>query len=162
GGDYTEINPATINWLKISMKEFNTYRFRQVPGKLNALGKVKFMFQNPCQIYLHDSIESEIFNVYKRDFSHGCIRLGEPIQLTNYLLNKEQGWSPEKVATILDDEQTKVVMLPEPINIYLTYFTAWVDDNDWVQFRNDIYHLDKLSPYAIYLPPKSEDNSTTD
>jgi murein L,D-transpeptidase YcbB/YkuD len=145
--NYQEIDPSVIDWNKMSNKEFLRYRFRQAPGTDNALGKVKFMFQNSCDIYLHDSNKQEVFDLYRRDFSHGCIRIAEPMNLANYILGTQKGWSEDDVIDKLDSKQTKIVNLPKPINLYIVYFTTWVDENDWVNFRNDVYKLDNLSGY---------------
>ena len=151
-GNYVEINPDKINWSKLTPKEFNSYRYRQDPGTDNSLGKVKFMFANPCQIYLHDTNESQVFEIYRRDFSHGCIRVGEPQTLANYILTKEDGWNKKKVSRTFKTGENKTITLTNPLNLYLVYFTAWDSNDDWVQFRNDIYKLDKPKKYPVYLP----------
>jgi len=160
-------NPEQINWKNMTEKEFNRYRFRQDPGKDNSLGKVKFLFANPCQIYLHDTNESEVFDIYKRDFSHGCIRVGEPRKLSYYILTQQDGWSKRRINSFYKDGKSQSVALATPINLYLTYFTSWVSDDDWTQFRTDIYKLDKPAKYKVYLPKKaksddSDDNSSED
>lgn len=164
-GNFTVVpNPEAINWKNMSEKEFNRYRFRQDPGKDNSLGKVKFLFPNPCQIYLHDTNESEVFDVYKRDFSHGCIRVGEPRKLSYYILTQQDGWSKRRINSFYKDGKSQSVGLSTPINLYLTYFTSWVSDDDWTQFRPDIYKLDKLAKYKVYLPEKqkSDDDDSSD
>ncbi len=154
-GNFTVVpNPETINWKNMSEKEFNRYRFRQDPGKDNSLGKVKFLFPNPCQIYLHDTNESEVFDVYKRDFSHGCIRVGEPRKLSYYILTQQEGWNKRRINSFYKDGKSQSVGLSTPINLYITYFTSWVSDDDWAQFRPDIYKLDKTAKYKVYLPEK--------
>jgi len=162
--DYKVINPDSINWNKMTEREMNKYRFQQLPGEGNALGRVKFMFQNACQMYLHDSNESELFDVYKRDFSHGCVRVSEPVNLTNYILGVEKGLSSDEVSDMLDKDRNKTISFPNPINIYFVYFTAWVDNNDWVQFRNDVYHFDNLANYSVYLtkkPPETKSEASS-
>lgn len=167
GNDYTVVKGATkLNWSKFTTKEFNSYRYRQAPGVLNALGKVKFLFPNQCEIYLHDSNESEVFDIYRRDFSHGCIRVGEPKKLTSYVLGLEKNWSDDKIDSEWNSkEDNRAIAMPKPLNLYIVYFTSWVSSDDWVQFRRDIYGLDKLSPYAVYLPPaakKTDDEKKSD
>ncbi len=154
GNDWKEIDGTKINWSKLTSRQFNSYRYRQAPGELNALGKVKFIFPNQCGIYLHDSNESEVFDIYRRDFSHGCIRVGEPFKLTDYVLNADKGWSQDKVTSEWDKTgDSRTINLTKPVRLYIVYFTAWVSADDWVQFRSDIYNFDKLSPYSVYLPP---------
>lgn len=154
---YDQVNTDNINWNKVSDAEFANYRFVQTPGTFNALGKVKFMFENPCMIYLHDTFESEIFSVYKRDFSHGCIRVGDPMTLMYYILKHQKNLSEDEVNKLIQENTNKVISLPEPINLYLLYLTAYVDERDNLQFRPDIYNLDKLKKYPLYLPKDSEE-----
>lgn len=154
---YEQVNVDNINWNNVSDKEFSSYKFVQIPSDLNALGKVKFMFENPCMIYLHDTFESEIFSVYKRDFSHGCIRVGDPMSLMYYILKRQKDLSEKEVNKLLEENTNKVIALPEPINLYLIYLTAYVDEKDNLQFRPDIYNLDKLKKYPLYIPKEDEE-----
>ena len=153
-GNYVEIKANKINWTQLTEKEFNSFRYRQDPGIDNSLGKVKFMFANPCQIYLHDTNESEVFDIYRRDFSHGCIRVSQPRTLADYILTEESNWDLDKVAATFKQEQSKSINLTKPLNIYIVYFTSWVSNDDWVQFRYDIYNYDKESKYPVYLPKR--------
>src|SRR3990167_8471906 len=95
-GGFSMVNPNKINWESMTLRQFHAYQFRQRPGTNNVLGKVKFIFQNPCQIYLHDSIEPDVFDASERGVSHGCIRMGKPMLLTNYIFNTEGGWSKDR------------------------------------------------------------------
>lgn len=139
---YKVINADNIDWAKIDPSEFSKYKFRQAPSEMNSLGKVKFIFNNPCQIYLHAALNPEVFDLYKRDFSHGCIRVSEPFNLAYYLLNNEKSYTEDKVKYMFEKEFNKTILLAQPINIYLVYFTTWVDDQGILQFRDDIYKLD--------------------
>ncbi len=159
GSDYVKVNEPekNIDWAHLTDAQFNQYRYRQIPGDGNALGKVKFLFANKCGIYLHDSNETEVFDVYRRDFSHGCIRVAEPQKLTNFFLDGQKGWDNDKVDTYWNSESSTVgVNLSKQIDLYIVYFTSWVDDDNYVQFRRDIYNYDKLSNYSVYLPTKEE------
>jgi murein L,D-transpeptidase YcbB/YkuD len=138
------INPSNINWNQY--KNSLPYTFRQKPGKNNALGKVKFMFPNNYQIYLHDTPAKNLFNSNKRAFSHGCIRVENPMKLANYLLRNNIAWNPQKVNEILHTNQETSIRINPTVAVYIAYFTAWVDNNGQLNFRNDLYHLDeKLS-----------------
>ena len=162
GGQYTVIDPKGLNFPKMSRKEFNSYRYRQSPGEQNALGKVKFIFPNNCGIYLHDSNERDLFDIYQRDFSHGCIRVSQPLNLTTYVLNSQRQWSASKVNDMFQNDVNKTVPLVKPFNVYITYLTAWVSDDDFVQFRNDIYGFDKkvnMWNYASFMPKKAKAES---
>ena len=139
----------------MTAKEFNSYRYRQSPGEQNALGKVKFIFPNSCGIYLHDSNERDLFDIYQRDFSHGCIRVSQPLNLTTYVLNSQKQWSASKVNDMFQNDVNKTVQLVKPFNVYITYFTAFVSDDDFVEFRTDIYGFDKridIANYQAFMP----------
>ena len=142
-GTRREINPDTVNWTQVSEKNFN-YRFRQRPGSKNVLGRVKFIFPNPFDVYLHDTSSPELFAKFVRSFSHGCMRVEKPIELAEFLMRDDPEWTRENILSAINKRSEKTVWLPEPIPLHIAYLTAWVDENDSVQFRNDIYGLDKV------------------
>ena len=138
------INPDNINWNQY--KNSVPYTFRQKPGKNNALGKMKFLFPNNYHIYLHDTPAKYLFNSKKRAFSHGCIRVENPLKLANYLLRNNATWNPQKVDEILRTDNEVGIRINPTVPVYIAYFTAWVDSNGQLNFRNDLYKLDaKLS-----------------
>jgi len=116
---------------------------RQLPGPGNALGKVKFLFPNSHNIYFHDTPAKSLFNLRRRAFSHGCIRLAEPARLAEYLLRDVPGWTPARIEQAMNAGKEQAVNLPTPVTVAITYFTAWVDNNGDVHFREDIYGHDK-------------------
>lgn len=138
------INPDHINWHRY--KNNVPYTFRQKPGKNNALGKIKFMFPNNYHIYLHDTPAKHLFSSNKRAFSHGCIRVENPLKFANYLLRNNAAWNPQRVNEILRTNQQTGIRINPTVPVYITYFTAWVDHKEQLNFRNDLYKLDeKLS-----------------
>ncbi len=142
------INSASINWNKYSRIP---YEVRQKPGNDNSLGKMKFLFPNSYSIYLHDTPAKELFDRNKRDFSHGCIRVENPKKLAMYLLKNDKIWSLENVDKVLETSiETAISILPN-IPVYITYFTAWVDINGNLNFRNDIYNLDDDLAKEIFI-----------
>lgn len=116
---------------------------RQKPGGNNALGRVKFIFPNNYSIYFHDTPAKSLFSREKRAFSHGCIRLEEPARLADYLLQNKPGWTTEKISEAMYSGEEKWVTLDNPVPVFITYFTAWVDQNNLLHFRDDIYGHDK-------------------
>jgi murein L,D-transpeptidase YcbB/YkuD len=116
---------------------------RQRPGGGNALGKVKFLFPNSFNIYLHDTPSKSLFSRDKRAFSHGCIRVSDPEGLANYVLRKQPEWTPGKINMAMNAGEEKQVRVKDPIPVIITYYTAWVDDKGRVNFREDIYGHDK-------------------
>lgn len=115
----------------------------QQAGPENALGKIKFIFPNPNDQYLHDTPYKSLFAHSVRTYSHGCVRVQHPEILAGYLLNAD--WDlPVKPAQLPRSRQLdKVIYLPAPVDIKMGYFTAWVDEMGILQFRPDIYKLDQ-------------------
>jgi murein L,D-transpeptidase YcbB/YkuD len=116
---------------------------RQKPGGANALGKVKFIFPNSYSIYFHDTPSKSLFSKEKRAFSHGCIRLAEPKKLAAYLLRNQPDWTDQKIEAAMNSKNEKWVALKEPVPVFISYFTAWVDNDGLLNFREDIYGHDK-------------------
>lgn len=115
---------------------------RQKPGGKNALGKVKFLFPNSFNIYFHDTPAKDLFNRTKRAFSHGCIRLSEPKKMAEYLLRNDATWTSDKIDEAMNSGKEKFVKLKDPIPVFITYYTAWVDEAGQMNFREDIYGHD--------------------
>ena len=143
-----ELIPESIDWSQITKRNF-TYRFRQDPSNSNALGRVKFMFPNKFSIYLHDTPSRNLFNMTKRTFSSGCIRIEKPIQLADYLLRDHPKWNLEKLIAAVNSKKNKTIRLSHPINIHILYWTAWVDNDGIVNFREDIYGRDRRLNIAL-------------
>jgi murein L,D-transpeptidase YcbB/YkuD len=118
-------------------------KIRQLPGPDNALGRVKFLFPNSFNIYFHDTNAKGLFNKDKRAFSHGCIRLEEPEKMAQYVLRKQPEWTPERMEEAMNSGTEKYVKVKDPIPVFITYYTAWVDDAGQLNFREDIYDHDK-------------------
>ncbi|HEX3035941.1 MAG TPA: L,D-transpeptidase family protein [Thermodesulfobacteriota bacterium] len=147
-GSAAEIDPKLVDWSKITEQNFK-YKLRQQPGPLNPLGQIKFMFPNPFNVYLHDTPFQHYFRRTKRIFSHGCIRVEKPIELAEYVLQQDPRWTREKIRATMKKGITQNVNLSEPVPVYLLYFTAWVDEDGTVQFRDDIYERDKALDEAL-------------
>ena len=131
-----KIDPTTIDWQRYAGKEDLPYRLIQGAGEHNALGKIKFTFPNKDHVYLHDTPNKDVFNLLKRNLSHGCIRLQQPMALLNYLfeqkrLNKQQ--SIEK--HLIDGGTTRHYALKKSLPLYITRINVWVDENGLLNFR---------------------------
>ena len=146
-----EIDPATVDWGRLSASEF-PYRLRQEPGPSNALGRVKFMFPNRFNVYLHDTPGRGIFDRAERAFSSGCIRVEKPIELALHLIG-DQGWTPEAIRTVVDRRVERTVTLRTPIPVHLLYWTAWADADGTLHFRRDVYERDPALGAALDRPP---------
>ncbi|MBE0436329.1 MAG: L,D-transpeptidase family protein [Methylomicrobium sp.] len=141
GANRTEINPLSVNWRQVDPNNF-PFRLVQKPGPKNAMGKVKFMFPNPHNVYLHDTPETSLFNRADRTFSSGCIRVGKPFALANLVLENNSRMTPDAIREAFDQSDQKTVTLLNPIPVHILYWTAWVDSAGVVQFRRDIYGRD--------------------
>lgn len=130
------------NYLDNHNMEWNEGRIRQKPGPNNALGQVKFLFPNSHSIYLHDSPAKSLFRETNRAFSHGCIRLAEPEKLATYLLRHDTSWTKDKIENAMTSKKELYVTLKKPEPVFIAYFTAWVDKDGKLNFRNDIYERD--------------------
>lgn len=126
----------------VTREDFNKpvfpYLLQQRGGPINALGKMKFMMPNPYAIYLHDTQAKKHFTLNDRAYSHGCIRLSEPATLARLLLEGD-GKQSSIVDNALRSAKTKRVRLRKPVPTHLVYLTTWVDENDVIQYRNDMY-----------------------
>jgi len=140
GPDSKEVDAGSVDWNSITAENF-PYRLRQDPGRLNALGQMKFMFPNRYDVYLHDTPSRQLFEETQRDFSHGCIRIEKPTDLAVYLMKKSK-WNQEAIERALDEGTERSIYLPRPIPIHLLYFTAWADEDGTIQFREDINGVD--------------------
>ena len=152
GPDAREIDPRTVDWSAVTPDGF-PFWLRQDPGPRNALGRVKFMFLNKFNVYLHDTPAGRLFDETQRDFSHGCIRIEQPIALAVYLLRQDPRWNREAIVSTLDSAVDLTVPLPEPMPIHLLYWTAWADEDGTIQFRRDIHGRDIPLWTALHAPP---------
>jgi murein L,D-transpeptidase YcbB/YkuD len=161
-----------ISQAEINLNDFSNenipYSIIQDPGPGNALGKIKFMFDNPFGIYLHDTPSRRPFSYNNRAVSHGCVRVEKPLPLAEYLLNKNSKWNinylkieiGSKVNNnkVIEDYRKKRnelrknasiglttdIKLDNYIPLFIDYYTAWVDENGLVNFRDDVYNHDKI------------------
>jgi murein L,D-transpeptidase YcbB/YkuD len=125
------------------------WRVRQRAGGGNSLGRVKFMFPNRFNVYLHDTPADHLFARAVRDFSHGCVRVERPEELAAWVLRGDPDWSPERFARAIGSGRTSSVNLPEPLPVHLVYWTAWVDPDGRVRFRDDVYAVDEALEAAL-------------
>jgi L,D-transpeptidase YcbB len=138
------------NYLARNNMEVVNGNYRQKPGKNNALGKMKFLFPNHYNIYLHDTPSKSLFGATNRAFSHGCIRVENPKKLVLFLLRKETDWNEQKVDNILKTDNETIIKVKPNVPVYIAYFTAWVDNTGQLNFRNDLYHLDEKLSKEIF------------
>lgn len=147
GPDKIELDPAEIDWYRLDNNAALPFVLRQDPGKHNSLGQLKFMFKNPWQIYLHDSPHKSLFNQPARAYSSGCIRVADPVSLANFSLLGHQ--AHDTVIERIESERNQGVVLKQPLNIFVAYFTVSFQDND-VFFLQDVYLRDERMMKRLY------------
>jgi murein L,D-transpeptidase YcbB/YkuD len=135
--------------------------FRQKPGPGNALGLIKFLFPNNYDVYMHGTPETQLFTRSRRDYSHGCIRVQDPVALAQWVLSEDPEWTREHILAATKDQYPEKkkqkkkkalpgepdeplqVKLPTPIPVLILYATAYVEENGDIGFFDDIYGYDK-------------------
>ncbi|MCC6737285.1 MAG: L,D-transpeptidase family protein [Bauldia sp.] len=129
------VDPYSVNWYAVTAGQVS---IRQRPGPSNALGQIKFMFPNSHNVYLHDTPSKSLFQRDARAFSHGCVRVMNPMDFAEALLRYEESVSRQSLEAMFGPTERQV-NLNHPINVHLTYFTAVFDDAGNLQFKPDIY-----------------------
>ena len=142
------------NYLARQHMEWNGKSVRQKPGPWNALGQVKFLFPNTYNIYLHDTPSKSLFNEEKRTFSHGCIRVSEPKKLAQYILRNDEKWDSLTITKAMNAGKEQYYTIKEPIPVFIGYFTAWVDRDGKLNFREDVYGHDKKMKERLFAKAK--------
>ncbi len=127
-----------------------TMRFIQMPSNRNPLGRMKFMFPNKYAVYLHDTPAKRYFKYTKRALSHGCIRLENPKELLKLIASEDNNFDFSKASTILEDVEKTQIGLKKKIPVHMVYLTSWVDENNNIQFRDDVYKYDRIQKRLMY------------
>ncbi len=131
------------------------YRFVQFPGETNALGRVKFMFPNKYDVYLHDTDNKSLLDRRYKIYSSGCMRVEQPFDLVNILLDHTKGnYSKSKIDEILESNTPATINLTKPIPVHIIYFTVYEEDG-LAYFKNDIYLYDKIIEESVEGNKKS-------
>jgi len=165
GANGRDIDPDTIDWSRSDIRRYEVY---QPPGAGNVLGLVKFRFPNTHDVYLHDTTQKHLFANAVRANSHGCMRVQNPDQFATVLLGHDQGWDASRVnAAMHGNIDSNKILLKQHIPVYLTYFTAKVEEDGKLTQYRDLYGHDRrmiaaLSGDAVpYGLPGSEEVAQT-
>lgn len=129
--------------------EDGQWRVRQRPGRLNALGDIKFVLPNNQAIYLHHTPSTGLFQRARRDFSHGCIRVEEPVALAHWVLEGDPDWSEARIRASMGQARTITARLSTPVPVLIVYRTASVAEDGRVHFAPDLYGQDALLERAL-------------
>lgn len=140
---------SAVNFAAYSARSF-PYALRQPPSDGNALGKVKFMFPNKYNIYLHDTPSKSLFDNQVRAYSHGCIRLSEPFDFAYALLARQTDDPQGEFQTHLDSDRESRVNLAAHVPVHLVYFTAWPTAKGRISWRADVYGRDAALFAALH------------
>ncbi|OFW71565.1 MAG: hypothetical protein A2W02_02000 [Alphaproteobacteria bacterium RBG_16_64_48] len=143
-----EVDPATIDWNRVDIRNLELY---QPPGPGNVLGRVKFVFPNKHDVYMHDTPQKFLFAQPVRAESHGCMRVQNPDQLAAVLLKQDQGWSQARTMSAIETGYDQQVPLQQRIPVYITYFTLKVNDDGSISTYGDLYGHDARMAAALRL-----------
>ena len=144
GKDAVEVDGGSVDWSEYLYSKTMPFHFAQVPGKKNALGKVKFLFPNQFAVYMHDTPTKHLFTRNTRAFSHGCIRLQKPRELLKTFSTFNSTVDFEKSQKRLKGRKKASLKLDNPVPVDIVYLTAYVDYDGVLNFRNDVYGYDKM------------------
>ena len=148
------VDSSSVDWSAVERKTFS-YTLVQQPGPANQLGQIKFMIPNDYSICMHDTPEKSLFASAARAFSHGCIRVEDPLGLAGVLLGSEN-WTREQVDSQLESKETRTVVLAEPLPVHIVYWTAEVDVQGVMHFYDDIYEWDATVLERLDRPFQSD------
>jgi murein L,D-transpeptidase YcbB/YkuD len=146
GPDGQEVDPMSVDW---STEEAAKLRFRQDPGKINAMASVKINFPNPHAVYMHDTPQQSLFNQIERFHSSGCVRVQNVRDLVSWLLKNTDGWNRQRFEDTIKTGESVPVALADPVPVYFTYISAWATGDGVAHFRNDIYARDGVDELLI-------------
>ncbi len=144
------VDPQTVPWDEVDVRQLH---FFQPPGSWNVLGNLKFVFPNKHDVYLHDTNSKSLFANEVRMESHGCVRVRNPDQLAQVLLDRRAGggWSMSRVHGTIGNSHDMGVRLTPAVPIHITYFTLWVNDDGSLQTHGDVYGQDARLAAALKL-----------
>ncbi len=172
GSDYGYLQSQNIELVRLDASSSNSLyddirhgrvRARQRPGKKNPLGKVKFIFPNTEDVYLHDTSSPGLFRKTQRDLSHGCVRVSEAEKLAEWVLTNqpETSWDLSMIQNAMSGDKTRRVNLKKPIPVLFFYSTAFVDPDNQIHFYRDIYQQDAVLEKALGKTSSDENGVLT-
>ena len=144
------VDPASVNWAQYTSTNF-PYRLQQSSGDQGSLGRIKFLLPNKHIVYLHDTPQKELFKKSSRSFSSGCIRVENPLELAELVLQDSVKWSKERIRAAVDARKTRTVSLPKRIPVFILYLTAIAEGDD-ILFLDDLYGRDSDVLTALNKP----------
>jgi murein L,D-transpeptidase YcbB/YkuD len=157
-GQSDAAEPVPVTERSVAELEAGRLRLRQRPGPNNSLGLLKFIFPNEENVYLHSTPATELFSRSRRDFSHGCVRVEDPVGLAQWVLSGQADWSRQRIIETMQGPRPRTVVLDRRIPVILFYITAAVmPDDGATYFADDIYGHDRLLERALRLDADQAD-----
>lgn len=154
--------PLPVTAASLQLLVSGAARLRQRPGPDNALGLIKFDLPNRYDVYLHSTPARQLFLRPRRAFSHGCIRVSDPVALAAYVLRGTPGdWTPARIESAMSGKQTRRVRLAQPIRVIILYGTVLAKEDGEVLFFQDLYGQDRRLGRLLGLPPAAAREATT-
>ncbi len=144
------VDPRSIDWNDLDTTTID-FRVRQRPGTDNALGRVKFIFPNQFNVYMHDTPARTLFGRDQRALSHGCVRLEHPDQFAHFVFEGDSAWPDERIRQAMTSDSSRDVTVKRPVPVYLVYLTAFMRDGR-LNFRNDLYGTDQRALTRLGTP----------
>lgn len=151
--------PVSLDSDSIEKLKRGIYRVRQRPGNRNSLGRVKFIFPNKDDVYLHDTPANSLFSKSRRDFSHGCVRVENPKALAEFALKNQGNWNADTIKKAMRTQTMQHVVLKNPIPVLFFYTTSFIDQNNNLAFYQDIYGHDRILLEALKKADDLSDQS---
>ena len=149
-GQGDDAQPVEASADNVALLRQGALRLRQRPGPRNSLGQVKFVFPNDANVYLHGTPAQQLFSRTRRDFSHGCVRLEDPVALAQWALSDQPEWTRERIVAAMQGPKSQRVFLLRPAQVILYYVTAMVMPEDGtIRFVDDIYGHDRALDKAL-------------
>ena len=139
------VSSSAVDWYAYAGQSKVPFDVRQKPGARNALGHIKFLFPNKHSIYMHDTPSRSLFGSARRAFSHGCVRVQNPLKLAELVTGMDRMEIEDKIAAGKNERMP----LKQKIPVHLAYFTAWPDDKGRIHYYADVYGRDKLLDTAM-------------
>ncbi|MGI9478206.1 MAG: L,D-transpeptidase family protein [Hyphomicrobiaceae bacterium] len=137
-----DIDPRTINWSTVDIRNYHIY---QPPGRRNALGLVKFLFPNKHAVYFHDTPSKYLFKKKYRAYSHGCMRVRDPMKMAAVIFGEDRGWTQAKIDELAASRvNNRQIRLNKKIPVHVTYFTARANQDGEIELVKDVYGHEKL------------------
>ncbi len=139
------IKSWTVDWSKANLSHYAVY---QPSGDGNALGSVKFLFPNKFSVYLHDTPNKYLFSSDERTYSHGCIRLRDPLKVAQFVFDWDRGPGAVDVKRLVASKapDNNEIVLQKPLPVHTGYFTVWVGADGEAQYLDDPYgHVQRVS-----------------